>query len=80
MHVLPAVRRQLSPVGRLYVGTPAVWMEQGAVYGNRFECHRSLWTADELRATGFDILGDGTADRFGNQMLLATTRSSWPRQ
>ena len=69
--ILAAARGRLSPGGRFFVGTPAVWMEQGAAYGNEFERHRSLWTAEELRAAGLEILDDGTADRFGNQMLLA---------
>lgn len=69
--ILAAARRQLSPGGRLYVGTPAVWMEQGAAYGNEFERNRSLWTEEELREAGFSVLEAGNPDRFGNQMLLA---------
>jgi hypothetical protein len=68
--ILSKLRRRLSPGGRFFVGTPAVWMDQGAAYGNEFERHRSLWTADDLRASGFELLADGTTDRFGNQMLL----------
>ena len=73
--ILAYSRRRLSPSGRFYVGTPAVWMEQGAVHGNEFERHRSLWTAEELRATGFHVLVDGRTDHFGNQMLFAVGRS-----
>ncbi|MFM9067738.1 MAG: methyltransferase domain-containing protein [Planctomycetota bacterium] len=68
--ILRELRRRLSCGGRLFVGTPAVWMDQGAAYGNEFERHRSLWTADELRSPGFELLADGITDRFGNQMLL----------
>jgi len=68
--ILRELRRRLSSRGRLFVGTPAVWMEQDAANGNELERHRSLWTADELRALGFELLDDGTIDRFGNQMLL----------
>jgi predicted TPR repeat methyltransferase len=71
--ILSVLRRKLSPGGRLFVGTPAVWMDQGAAHGNEFERHRSLWTADELRALGFELLDNGTTDRFGNQMLLGAT-------
>ena len=68
--ILQWLRLRLTPEGRLFVGTPAVWMEQGAAYGNELERHRSLWTADDLWALGFELLDDGTTDRFGNQMLL----------
>ena len=69
--VLSAARQRLSANGRLFVGTPAVWMEQGAFYGNELERHRSLWTADELRAVGFTVLWDGSPDTAGNEMLLS---------
>ena len=68
--ILSVLHSRLSLGGRLFVGSPAVWMDQGASYGNEFERHRSLWTADNLRALGFELLGDGTKDRFGNQMLF----------
>jgi predicted TPR repeat methyltransferase len=68
--LLAAARRRLSPGGRLFVGTPAVWTEQGATNGNDLERHRSLWTAADLQTAGFRLLMDGAADRFGNQMLL----------
>src|SRR5690606_3575305 len=32
--VIAAARKRLTPGGRLYIGTPAVWIEQGAAYGN----------------------------------------------
>ena len=69
--ILAAARGRFSQGGRLYVGTPAVWMEQGAVYGNEFERQRSLWTAGDLCGAGFEMLEDGEPNRFGNQMLLA---------
>ncbi|MFO0821026.1 MAG: hypothetical protein U1A77_23980, partial [Pirellulales bacterium] len=68
--ILRVLRSKLSAGGRLIVGTPAVWMAQGAAYGNALEQHRSLWTADDLGALGFELFDDGTTDRFGNQMLL----------
>ena len=51
-----------------------VWMEQEDAYGNEFERHRSLWTAEELRGAGFEVLEAGEPDRFGNQMLLAVVQ------
>ena len=74
--ILEAARRRLAPDGRFFVGTPAIWMEQGAVYGNEFERHHSLWTGDELQAAGIDVIRDGQKDGYGNQMLLAIARSS----
>lgn len=71
VRILDAARHRLSPTGCFFVGTPAIWMEQGAVYNNEFERHRALWTADELRAADFEILVDGHVDRYGNRMLLA---------
>jgi len=53
-------------------------MEQGAAYGNEFERHRSLWTAEGLRGAGFEVLNAGEPDRFGNQMLLAVGQSGSP--
>jgi len=70
--LISAIRARLSPGGRFFVGTPAVWMDQGAVYGNELERHRSLWTAAELRSLDFELLLDGTPDQFGNQMLLGS--------
>ena len=71
-----AARRRLSKGGRLFVGTPAVWMEQGAVYGNELERHQSLWTVDEVRAAGLAVHWDGTADAWGSAMLLAVGQST----
>lgn len=71
MEILLAACGRLSPSGQFLVGTPAVWMEQGAEYGNEFERHRSLWTVQMFRQIGFDVLEGGERDRFGNQMLLA---------
>jgi hypothetical protein len=73
--ILAAARHRFAANGCLYVGTPAVWMEQGAAYGNELERHRSLWTAEELRSIGLHVLVDGKTDPFGNQMLFAVGRS-----
>ena len=73
-HILDMAHDRLSPGGELFVATPAIWMEQGAAYGNELERHRSLWTADEFRAMGFDVLMDGSPDAWGNQMILAVKK------
>jgi len=54
--------------GILLVGTPAIFCPQDAVYGNEYERHRSLWTKEDFE--GFEILRDGSPDKFGTQMLL----------
>ena len=69
---------KLAPGGWFYVATPAVFMEQGAAYGNEFERHRSLWMqahfeecveVNKDRCSEFIVLQDGSADVFGNCML-----------
>lgn len=69
--VLLQLTQKLFPGGQLVVSTPAVFIEQGAAYGNELEVHRSLWDADDLKMLGFKILVDGKkrADKFGNRML-----------
>jgi predicted TPR repeat methyltransferase len=56
--VLGVVDRLLIPDGCLLVITPAEEMEQGPVYGNPYEAHRSVWTSEKLVQHGFDILLD----------------------
>ena len=73
--ILATARGRLSAAGQFFVGTPAVWMEQGAAYGNEFERHRSHWMAEELRTAGFEVLDSGELDRFGNRMLLGVATS-----
>jgi hypothetical protein len=63
--MLQQLRLRLTPEGRLFVGTPAVWMDQGAAYGNEFERHRStaiLERATNCRRSDSKLL-DGGADR-----------------
>jgi len=73
LELLAQIRSNLlTESGRLYVGTPAVWMEQGAAHGNEFERHRSLWTVAEFWSLGFEIIANGTRDQWGNQMILAS--------
>jgi hypothetical protein len=69
--VIRRARQRLTAAGQLIIATPGVWMEQGAAYGNEWERHRSLWTAEDFRGLGFEIITDGSPDHFGNQMVLA---------
>ncbi len=69
--VLDRCKRLLSPRGCMMVGTPAIFMEQGAVGGNEFERHRSLWTVSDFIERGYRIEKNGDPDAFGHQMILA---------
>lgn len=68
--LIKKLRKLLSSEGRLYVATPSVFIEQGAAYGNPLEEHKSLWTSEDLRAEGFDILQDGKELVGAGYMLL----------
>lgn len=69
--VVEGIKKILNPKGVLLVGTPAVFVEQGAVYDNDFERHRSLWTEEEFKAMGFEILRNGKPCVYGHRMILA---------
>jgi len=51
--LLREVQSRVAPGGMLIVVTPAVFVEQSAVYGNDLERHRSLWSPAQLEALGF---------------------------
>jgi SAM-dependent methyltransferase len=65
--ILEKLKSFLSPGGILFVGTPAIWLEQNAVHGNEMECHRSLWSVDDF--TDCEVILDGTPF-LGNEMIL----------
>lgn len=65
------VRDVLCPGGILLISTPAVWIEQGAAYGNELETHRSLWHfTDFIGMPGVEIIKDGREDDMGYKMLV----------
>lgn len=66
------VRDVLAPGGILLISTPAVWIEQGAAYGNELETHRSLWHfTDFIGMHGVEIIKDGgREDDMGYKMLV----------
>lgn len=70
IQVIKQAKERIAKDGKLYVGTPAVFIEQGAEYGNELETHRSLWSKDDFVSLGFDLLVDGTLNEWGHQMLL----------
>lgn len=63
------IMKLLAPGGIALIGTPGIFQEQGAAYGNEFERHRSLWGPYDFPA-GYTILQDGSPDRDGHQMIL----------
>jgi predicted SAM-dependent methyltransferase len=69
--LLSSVRELVAPNGSMLIGTPAIFAEQGAVYGNEFERHRSVWSPADFESAGFRVLCDGSPDQFGNQMVLS---------
>lgn len=71
IELVERIQQVVAPGGFFLIGTPAIFMEQDAVYGNEFERHRALWTAADFQQCGFQLINDGQPDRFGNQMLLA---------
>ena len=69
--LLKKYMNKLNDKGIMLVSTPAVFCEQGAVYDNDLEIHRSLWTVEDFVNNGFQILKNGEKDNFGHLMLVA---------
>jgi hypothetical protein len=70
VRVITRAKERLNEKGLFVIVTPAVWIEQGAAYGNELETHRSLWTAFEFQAHGFNVVKDGTKDDMGYMMIV----------
>ncbi len=69
--LLSHLKTRLNPQGRLFAITPAYFHPQDAVYGNEFERHRSLWTADDLARRGFEVLLSGHEPQPGFPTVVA---------
>ena len=54
--VIQLAQDRLTEGGVLMVSTPAAEIPQGAVYGNPYEQHRSLWNSEDLTQRGFEVL------------------------
>jgi 2-polyprenyl-3-methyl-5-hydroxy-6-metoxy-1,4-benzoquinol methylase len=67
---------QLNPKGQLIVSTPAIFCEQGAAHGNKFETHKSLWTKEDFSELGFDLIKNGKKDKWEHLMLCAIYEQS----
>ncbi|MEZ6091569.1 MAG: methyltransferase domain-containing protein [Pirellulaceae bacterium] len=70
--LLRAVANRVATGGCLIVGTPASFFEQGAVYGNELERHRSLWSEEDFQRLGFEVEIVGRASDFGGESIHAT--------
>jgi SAM-dependent methyltransferase len=73
--LLSATRRLVTPGGMVLLSTPFDFFEQGAVYGNEHERHRSHWTADELTGLGFKVEIVGRPDYLCGRALFAQWNS-----
>jgi hypothetical protein len=63
--VEPLVRRLQAWTPRLLVSIPVLHLEQGAVGGNEFECHRSEWTYEAM----LGALGPGVTESVRGDVL-----------
>ena len=59
----------MAPQGVILVGT-STYHHEGAIYGNVYEEHRSVWNAADLAEVGFRIIRDDEPNQFGMRMLL----------
>lgn len=70
LKIIEELKKRLNKNGMILLSTPAWFNPQGAVYGNRYETHRSLFETKDLVELGFTILKDGTPD-FNHKMIVA---------
>lgn len=70
--VIEKYKKNLFENGVFYIITPGIFCEQGGVYGNEFEVHRSLWTDQIFIDAGFEIMQSGAnVDSLGQIMIVA---------
>lgn len=50
--------------GLLITSTPQAEVEQGAIHGNSFQIHVSIWTKKELERFGYSVIFSPLAIRF----------------
>ncbi len=71
LKVIEKLKEALNPAGVLLISTPSIFCEQGAVGGNEFERHKSLFTKEDFKdIPGWEILKDGEPDKWGHYMLV----------
>jgi predicted SAM-dependent methyltransferase len=66
--IVQKLKDSLQTGGVLVISTPAEWIEQGAVYGNDLEIHKSKWTIHDFK--DFYIVNDGEVDKWGNSQIV----------
>lgn len=66
--LIAKLKDALQTNGVLVISTPNEWIEQGAVYGNELEIHKSQWTIHDFK--DFYIVNDGEPDKWGNKQLV----------
>lgn len=65
------IKQHLEKGGMFYIATPGIFCEQGSVHGNESEKHLSLWSSEDFKNVGFEIITAGkTPDKLGHQMVL----------
>jgi hypothetical protein len=74
IEVIQLFQRHVAPGGGMLVSTPAVFREQGACYGNPYECHRSLWTEKDFAQLGFETQIVGQDDWYCGRAIVAVWR------
>jgi len=69
--VIEKLKKRLTPKGCLLISTPAVWIEQGAAHGNKWEQHKSLWHEMDFQKIGMTIVRNGSECKYGHRMIIA---------
>lgn len=76
LKVIEKLKNQLTENGILIISTPSIFCEQGAVNGNIYETHKSLWDVKEFKELGFKIQKDGKKDKWEHYMICAFYENS----
>jgi hypothetical protein len=74
--LLGEAKTRVAPGGTLIVVTPAVFVDQGAVYGNAYERHRSVWSSGDLESLGFRTVLSGDEPQVA---ILPSVLAYWMR-
>lgn len=74
--LLTRLQQVVAPGGDLFVATPAVFFEQDAVYGNPYERHCSLWTAEDFMPFGLRAVLTG---RESQVAIVPTVLAHWKK-
>jgi len=64
------IKNWLNPNGKIFISTPAVWIEQHTHEGNVHETHHCLWTNEDFIEHGYECRRDGSLCKYNHAMLL----------